>query len=597
MHAALIVPAPFDAVSGGYAYDRRIVAGLRDAGHTVRVIELAGAHPLTDEFARDAACAAWDSIGDDVRPIIDGLALPAFAGLDDALSARNAGRPDPSSDRSGNRLRRRRSRRAAGHRETPAAATRAHHRHQRDHRRTARRRFRRRSRAHPGRGAGHRRCAAQHRVRWPGLPHPVHRHAGPAQGPRRAAARAGAAVRSRLAAHHRRLAGARSGARTLAGGARRRAAASPGRCASPAKSSAMRWKRCGSSADVFALATHWEGYGMAIAEALKRGLPVAVTDGGAAGKLVTPRSRRGVSGRRSRQSVEGAAAADLRHRAAARDGGGRLAGRADAAELGHAGAGIRAGPGWVSERFDADWLALREPFDHAARSVALARRLAERLPARPTIDRSRCRHRQHVPLPRTDHRARQDWLLVDADAALLDDAFGRTAAWARRRGFAATSSGDELLVSTPRGLWRMQTHQIADPATRLAAGSWCGARCQCGSSDGATPSGTAPSPQPPPARGRGGHAAHARCRRHRVQRAARPRFRVMARTPARLTHRPVPRVPHRRWSRCLACLTIPPMQPSAPPSGATSIATRASAPRSAPRHHPSPSAPSPRAAS
>ena len=53
------------------------------------MIELAGAHPITDEFARDAACAAWDSIGDGVRPIIDGLALPAFVGLDDALSARN----------------------------------------------------------------------------------------------------------------------------------------------------------------------------------------------------------------------------------------------------------------------------------------------------------------------------------------------------------------------------------------------------------------------------------------------------------------------------------------------------------------------------
>jgi glycosyltransferase involved in cell wall biosynthesis len=40
-------------------------------------------------------------------------------------------------------------------------------------------------------------------------------------------------------------------------------------------------------ADVFALATHFEGYGMAVAEALKRGLPVAVTSGGAAGALVS----------------------------------------------------------------------------------------------------------------------------------------------------------------------------------------------------------------------------------------------------------------------------------------------------------------------
>jgi glycosyltransferase involved in cell wall biosynthesis len=42
------------------------------------------------------------------------------------------------------------------------------------------------------------------------------------------------------------------------------------------------------AAGFFALATWYEGYGMAIAEALRRGLPVAVTSGGAAAALVVP---------------------------------------------------------------------------------------------------------------------------------------------------------------------------------------------------------------------------------------------------------------------------------------------------------------------
>ena len=88
MHITLIVPAPFTTVSGGYAYDRRIVTELRARGRTVEVIELPGTHPRADDVARDAACAAWDGLVAGTRPVIDGLALPAFAGLDDALAAR-----------------------------------------------------------------------------------------------------------------------------------------------------------------------------------------------------------------------------------------------------------------------------------------------------------------------------------------------------------------------------------------------------------------------------------------------------------------------------------------------------------------------------
>jgi hypothetical protein len=138
----------------------------------------------------------------------------------------------------------------------------------------------------------------------------------------------------------------------------------------------------------------------------------------------------------------------------------------------------------VTEQFAADWLALREPFDHAARSVALARRLADRLPRRPKLvdlgGGTGSLFRFLAPIIGRG----QDWVLVDADAALLDEAFGRTAAWARRRGFAATASGDELLVSTPHGLWRMRAvvRQLAAPS--LAQASWP-ALCQS-STDGRT---------------------------------------------------------------------------------------------------------------
>jgi SAM-dependent methyltransferase len=122
----------------------------------------------------------------------------------------------------------------------------------------------------------------------------------------------------------------------------------------------------------------------------------------------------------------------------------------------------------VTDRFAADWLTLREPFDSAARSVALARRLGDRLPRRPRLmDLGAGTGSMFRFLAPIIGRG-QDWILVDADAALLDDAFGRTAAWARRHHFAATVEGGELLVSTPHGLWRMKA-VVRDLATRAAS--------------------------------------------------------------------------------------------------------------------------------
>ncbi|MCI0752723.1 glycosyltransferase family 4 protein [Teichococcus vastitatis] len=90
MKLALLVPGPFSTVSGGYGYDRRLVRGFRDAGHNVEVIELQGRHPLPDSVAQASARAALDAVPGDTTLIIDGLGLPAFAPFADELETRNA---------------------------------------------------------------------------------------------------------------------------------------------------------------------------------------------------------------------------------------------------------------------------------------------------------------------------------------------------------------------------------------------------------------------------------------------------------------------------------------------------------------------------
>ncbi|HEY5302096.1 MAG TPA: glycosyltransferase family 4 protein [Acetobacteraceae bacterium] len=88
MELAFIVPAPLDTPVGGFFYARRMVAGLREAGHAVDVVEIAGAHPQADAAARGGARDALDAAATrHPRVLIDGLALPAFVGLGDALEA------------------------------------------------------------------------------------------------------------------------------------------------------------------------------------------------------------------------------------------------------------------------------------------------------------------------------------------------------------------------------------------------------------------------------------------------------------------------------------------------------------------------------
>ncbi|MGY4801853.1 glycosyltransferase family 4 protein [Teichococcus aerofrigidensis] len=90
MDIALLVPGPFSTVSGGYGYDRRLVEGFRARGHRVEIVELAGRHPLPDTAAQEAARAALDAVPEDSALIIDGLGLPAFAPFAGELEERRA---------------------------------------------------------------------------------------------------------------------------------------------------------------------------------------------------------------------------------------------------------------------------------------------------------------------------------------------------------------------------------------------------------------------------------------------------------------------------------------------------------------------------
>ncbi len=289
MHISLIVPAPFDAISGGYEYDRRIAGGLRELDHTVDIVELPGAFPLCDAVAQTAARDALNTLPAGTIPVIDGLALPAFQGLETALSARRAAGliHHPVSLETGLDTSAQASRETAerglfaalahtiGTSETTAE--------------TLATRF----------GLLADRIATV----VPGTDDAPRCHGSGAETveilsigtliPRkghdlllRALARlwdldwhltiAGASDRDQVHAH-----GLMALTEELNLGPRVRFAG---------EVTGQNLKALWRGADIFALATHYEGYGMAIAEALKRGIPPVVTAGGAAGNLLTPDS-------------------------------------------------------------------------------------------------------------------------------------------------------------------------------------------------------------------------------------------------------------------------------------------------------------------
>ncbi len=86
----------------------------------------------------------------------------------------------------------------------------------------------------------------------------------------------------------------------------------------------------------------------------------------------------------------------------------------------------------MTETFAETWLRLREPYDHAARSAALAHRFLTVLPAAPRVLDLAAGAGSNARYLMSMGQGRADWVLADADRALLAAADLRTARMERR---------------------------------------------------------------------------------------------------------------------------------------------------------------------
>jgi glycosyltransferase involved in cell wall biosynthesis len=73
-----VVPGELDTRTGGYGYDREIIAGLRSRGWTVHVEILPGTYPSPSDRDRRGAARVLARIPDGALAIVDGLAFGAL---------------------------------------------------------------------------------------------------------------------------------------------------------------------------------------------------------------------------------------------------------------------------------------------------------------------------------------------------------------------------------------------------------------------------------------------------------------------------------------------------------------------------------------
>jgi glycosyltransferase involved in cell wall biosynthesis len=82
------VPGCFPPTTGAMVFDTRLAAELRALGHAVTFVPVAGQHPWPDAAARASAADLWRAhrpTHPDDRAVIDGFCLYAFDGLEQGL--------------------------------------------------------------------------------------------------------------------------------------------------------------------------------------------------------------------------------------------------------------------------------------------------------------------------------------------------------------------------------------------------------------------------------------------------------------------------------------------------------------------------------
>jgi glycosyltransferase involved in cell wall biosynthesis len=75
---SVVVPGSIETRTGGYGYDREIVAALGRRGWTVRVHEIPGTYPFPSAESRAAAATLLAALPDGQAVVIDGLAFGAL---------------------------------------------------------------------------------------------------------------------------------------------------------------------------------------------------------------------------------------------------------------------------------------------------------------------------------------------------------------------------------------------------------------------------------------------------------------------------------------------------------------------------------------